>query len=125
MEERRRAPRQKSLLRGMAYFGNSPSAVACTIRDISDTGARLKFDQLPYFTETFVLHIPTKSQDHPCKVRWHAGDELGISFEQAVATGSVDDDLVVRVQRLEREIETLKQLLRKVQKTSAGTTEAA
>jgi hypothetical protein len=65
MKEQRQAPRQKSFLRGFVYFGNSPSAVDCLVRDISDTGARLKFSGGFPAADIIDLHIPIKG--HPSR----------------------------------------------------------
>src|SRR3979409_476652 len=61
MVERRHAPRQKSFLHGFVYWGGNPSAVDCLVRDISDSGARLKFSsgQTPA-GDIVDLHIPLK-----------------------------------------------------------------
>jgi hypothetical protein len=128
MTEKRRAPRQKSFLRGLVYFGNSPSATDCIVRDISDTGARLKFSSPPATTDFLDLHIPVKGQTLHCKVQWRAADEIGITFVSASAMSAApsgDGELSDRVARLEAEIATLKQLIKRLQKNSDSKTEAA
>ncbi len=129
MTEKRHALRQKSFLRGFVYFGNSPSAFDCLVRDISDTGARLKFSGPPAYTEMLDLHIPVKGQSFRSKVQWHTGDEIGIVFDGSAATDADanmgDVDLASRVHRLEAEIAALKQLVKRLQKNTDHKTEAA
>src|SRR5476651_467505 len=107
MTEKRSAPRQKSFLRGLVYFGNSPSATNCLVRDISDTGARLSFSSPPTVTDSLELHIPAKGETHHAKVSWRQFDEIGVAFVANSTTDtshSNDDELSVRVARLEVEI---------------------
>ncbi len=128
MMERRQASRQKSFLRGLVYLGNSPSAVNCLVRDISDTGARLKFPGPIAVTETLELHIPVKGQTLRAKVKWREPDEIGIAFISDAgveAQSASDEKLAVRVARLESEIAALKQMIKRLQKATTSMTDAA
>lgn len=128
MAERRQASRQKSFLRGLVYLGNSPSAVSCLVRDLSDTGARLTFAEPVAATELLELHIPVKGQTLRGKVKWREADEIGIAFVSdtgAETPSAGDDQLAVRVARLECEIVALKQLIKRLQKATASITDAA
>jgi len=115
--ERRQATRQKSLLRGLVYLSNNPSAINCLVRDVSETGARLKFGGPTTVPDTIELHIPTKNQVLRAKVKWRESDEIGIAFatESGVAGGPQSEaDLTHRVERLEAEITQLKQIIRRL-----------
>lgn len=127
-DERRQAQRQKSLLRGLAYLGNSPSAMNCLVRDISGTGARLKFSGPITAPDTLDLHIPAKNQTLRCRVKWREADEIGITFINTTGVEgqpASDDELATRVKRLEAEIATLKQMIKKLQRSAGGITDAA
>ena len=128
MAERRKVSRQKSFLRGLVYLGNSPSAVSCLVRDLSDTGARLTFSAPIAATEMLELHIPVKGQTLRGKVKWREADEIGIAFVGNAAVEAPpagDDELAVRVARLEGEIVALKQMVKRLQKATASITDAA
>lgn len=128
MAERRQASRQKSFLRGLVYLGNSPSAVSCLVRDMSDTGARLTFSAPIAVTEMLELHIPVKGQTLRGKVKWREADEIGIAFIGDAGTeaqSANDEELAVRVARLEGEIAALKQMIKRLQKTTTSVTDAA
>ena len=115
MVERRRIPRQKSLLRGVVYFDNIPFAADCLVRDLTEIGARIKFDAPPAATSDLLeLHLPAKGQKLRGKVRWRNAEELGISFEAESMPQS--GDVEERLHRLEAEIATLKQLIKKLQR---------
>ena len=128
MAERRQTSRQRSFLRGLVYLGNSPSAVSCLVRDMSETGARLTFASPIAAIDSIELHIPVKGQTLRGKVKWREADEIGIAFvsDAGVETPSAgDEELAVRVARLEGEIVALKQLVKRLQKATASITDAA
>jgi hypothetical protein len=117
--------RQRTLLRGMVYFANSPAAVDCLVREISETGARLKFAVSPIVVDTLELQIPTKAQKFNCEVRSRSGDEIDVAFIAAGAAPLDDDSLPMRLTRLEGEIAALKQIIKRLQKAAPNSTEAA
>ena len=125
--ERRQSSRQKSLLRGLVYLGNSPSAVNCLVRDVSESGARLKFGGPVTMPDMLELHIPNKNQVLRAKVKWREADEVGISFvaESGVdSTPAGETDLAARVERLETEIAQLKLMIKRMARPT-GMTDAA
>ncbi len=126
-KERRRGTRQKSLLRGLAYLGNSPSAIDCVVRDVSETGARLKFASALTVPNTLELYIPVKGQKLHAEVQWREPDEVGIVFISESADGASikDDNLTARVGRLEAEITALKQVIKRLHRSVNANTDAA
>jgi hypothetical protein len=136
MTEHRDAPRQKSLLRGYVYFGTSPNAVECIVRDISESGARLKFQYPPAAVEVLDLHIPVKVQKLHANVKWQQNDEIGVTFAFAsalaappsstlAASQASEAELAKRVYRLETEIVALQQLVKRLQQKIGSKTDAA
>ncbi len=115
MEERRRVPRHKSLLRGRIYYNNRNSSADCLVRDISTHGARLIFaDEMP-IPEQLELYIPHREQSYRAHVVWQRGGEAGIAFAVPnQAHPSEVDELAMRVVRLEHEIESLKRMLKRL-----------
>jgi hypothetical protein len=138
MTERRKSPRQKSLFRGVVSFADGNCTVECIVRDISETGARLKFNSAPpIISEYLDLNIPIKARTYRGKVVWATGAEIGVAFETNVgisapyssdteeASHSSGDELTDRVARLEAEIIGLKQMIKRLQRNSAGNSDAA
>lgn len=127
MQERRRVPRQKSLLRGRIYFNNRNSSADCLVRDISPHGARLIFADEMSIPEQLELYIPHREQSYRAQVVWHRGGEAGIAFAIPKQAHSGEaDELVKRVERLEHEIEVLKRMLRRMKADSPfGDSDAA
>jgi uncharacterized protein YceH (UPF0502 family) len=128
MTEKRKSARQKSFLRGIVCPADCNSTIDCLVRDISETGARLKFTSPQSIAENLDLHIPVKGQTFRAKVRWSNVDEIGVSFETNAAVDTSpqsDGELSGRVARLEAEIVALKQLIKRLQKDIGNKTEVA
>ena len=138
MNERRKSPRQKSLFRGVVFFADNNYTVECTVRDISETGARLKFNGTPsIISEHLDLSIPIKGQTYRAKVVWSNASEIGVAFESynavnvlgssdaANASHSNEDELSYRVSRLEAEIVALKQMIKRLQRNLTEKPDAA
>lgn len=116
MAERRRSPRQKSFLRGCVYFNKRRGALDCLIRDISEHGARIIFSETVNVPDVVDLYIPQKEQTVRARVQWRHGDEIGLTFPDAVraADGSSDGELALRVAQLETEMAALRKVLKKL-----------
>jgi hypothetical protein len=126
--ERRTATRQKSFLRGCIYFNNRRSAFDCLIRDISPTGARLIFSETVSVPDIVDLYIPQKEQTQRVHVQWRHGNEVGVAFGNAQASGScspADGELAERVARLEAEMATMKKVLKRLKADVAGDADEA
>lgn len=114
--DRRSVSRHRSLLKGLAYFGNSPSAIDCFVRDISDFGARLNFAGVPPVANSLKLHIPAKGQTLHARVRWQQTNEIGVVFEQPASNAPIEgSELSDRVAMLEDDIAALKKIVRRLQ----------
>ena len=135
MDEKRGKPRQKSLLRGVVYFDGSPCAVECVVREMSDAGARLKFETPPLPADGFELDIPMRGLKLRALVKWQQGDEIGVSFAQDAGvaptiTGTdapppTQEELAMRVVRLEGELAALHHLVKRLQQKINSKVEAA
>jgi hypothetical protein len=116
--ERRGAPRQRSFLKGRAYFNNRQSSVDCLIRDISPNGLRLEFPESVTIPDVVELYIPTKDQTLRVHVRWRRGKEAGVQPEDAHAGSGAAPapalDLPQRVQQLEAEVASLRRAVTEI-----------
>lgn len=79
-EDQRAARRRRVLKQGFAQEDPRASAVGCVIRDLSETGARLKFEAMAIIPERFILHIPVDGIQFDCVRRWIRGQECGVAF---------------------------------------------
>jgi hypothetical protein len=127
MSERRRARRTKSFLRGFVYVSRQQGALACLIRDMSDTGARIVFSDTVTLPNTFDLYIPQRDQTLRAKVRWRHGDEVGLAFavptQHPADAAMSETEVVQRVAMLEAEIGSLRTVLKKLKRDKADRAE--
>ena len=124
MIEKRVAPRHKCFLRAFVYFEGRGAAIDCVVRDISDLGARLKFNKPLVLSELLDLHIPLKGQSFHAEKRWNNGDEIGVAFQAAEKTNTAEAGIASRVNRLRAEIAVLKKAIKHLQKDGDLNTEA-
>lgn len=122
MLERRAVSRSRSFLKGRVVFNNRLSSIDCIIRDITDQGARLAFGGTVSVPEVFDLEIPNKDETFRAHVVWHHGTEIGVAFDAGMAHAGTGDDasrgaLTDRIDRLEKEIATIKRKLEQLHPT--------
>ncbi|MEN0001392.1 MAG: PilZ domain-containing protein [Pseudomonadota bacterium] len=75
-----RPPRARALKQGFAGWSELQSAIECTVRDISDGGARLQFADTAVLPPTFELSIPIDGTITPCEVVWMKSGMVGVKF---------------------------------------------
>lgn len=79
-DERRRAPRQRVLMRGLIVTNGLSSTTECTIRNLSATGARLRIEGLSSAPDQFELLFLRTGERRRAEVRWQNGSDIGVSF---------------------------------------------
>ncbi len=77
--ERRLSPRRNTMIEALIVFGGGQRYMACIIRDLSETGARLEVDKVIGVPNTFDLMAPGH-HPHACRVVWRALREIGVQF---------------------------------------------
>lgn len=119
-QERRKSPRQRSLLRGKLFFNNRLNVADCTIRDISDHGARLVYSEAVTTPDELELYIPQKEQTFNVRIAWRRGQEVGVFFQTPVIDRPMGgNEMAERLTRLEAEVAALKRTIKKL-KTDLG-----
>jgi hypothetical protein len=79
MEENRRSVRRRTLKEGKVILSEW-SVLNCTIRDLSDGGARLEFGALTDLPKEFRLLIVAANMIIPCALSWQRGQNVGVRF---------------------------------------------
>jgi hypothetical protein len=79
-DEKRHTARRRVLKGGIVAFNDRHSTLPCAVRDVSDTGARLRVDSSAAAPDTFVLIIEIDGFEAECRVVWRKAQELGVSF---------------------------------------------
>lgn len=119
MQEHRQHPRIRSFLRGEIVHSGGAIRIECTVRDLSNEGARLQVPRSVPLPDPFDLQVPQRHLLERCSIIWRHGDEVGVHFledkadtNEPVAMPSIQDRAVqARVQGLEAEISQLKRQL--------------
>ncbi len=80
MDDRRSSQRWRTVLKGRIVFNNRCSILDCTIRDLSDTGARIYFADISEIPPEFDLEIPNRRVRVPGRLVWSRGANHGVMF---------------------------------------------
>lgn len=122
--EKRQHARVRSFLRGEAVHSNGASRTGCTIRDISERGARIEAPPSVTLPEFFELLVPQRQLLQKVRIAWRHGSEIGVSFvaeahapapNAAAEHSSEDQELNIRLRELESETARLRAELAEVQ----------
>ncbi|MBL0406313.1 PilZ domain-containing protein [Microvirga aerilata] len=80
MNERRSSRRWNTFLNGRIVFNNRCSVLSCTVRDLSETGARISFADVSALPEEFELEIPNRGMRVYGRLMWSRGATHGVMF---------------------------------------------
>ena len=81
---RRAASRQRVLLGGKLVYGAGDFSTDCTIRDLTETGARvLMKSDIPVPDEVWLIHLRT-GVAYRAVAAWRKPKELGLRFEESL-----------------------------------------
>lgn len=78
--EERIARRQRVLLKGFVAWNGDLSSTPCTVRDISDTGAKVRLDSPVLIPVQFTLHVEIGGWKVECERVWLEGLTMGVHF---------------------------------------------
>ena len=80
MPERRTRPRKRVLKTGQIITDSTSSTVDCILRDISESGARLRLTSTAALPSTFLLLIKSENVIVPVQRVWRNAHEVGVKF---------------------------------------------
>jgi hypothetical protein len=80
MNEKRAAPRHRTLKAGTIAFGGA--ALDCTVRNFSKVGAALEVASVVGIPAEFSLVIQSEGFNQECRVVWRKLNRIGVTFEQ-------------------------------------------
>ena len=98
MNEKRKAPRRRVLKEGKIVFADGLRVFDCTIRDISETGARLLIANTVGLPDSFQLYEKSSGRLYPATIAWRQANALGVEFKGAPT--SIHDAANKRYSRL-------------------------
>jgi len=80
MIEKRAAPRHRVLKRGTVAFSGG-GGLDCTVRNISQTGARIDIASPVGVPEVFTLVIEADDFMRRCRAVWSSERQIGVAFD--------------------------------------------
>ena len=108
--EQARPLRRRVLKSGLICFNARHSTLPCTVRDLTDRGAKLIATGSIGVPDTFELHIELVGLWVGCEVVWRRADAVGVVFTSPIVTEAPKRKQVLTAQ------ETGKPSLRRVPK---------
>ena len=78
--DHRQAKRVRMLKGGIITYCNRHITYPCTVKDLSDTGARLQVSSPSHIPNEFELIIELNGLEAPCVLAWRNGREAGVKF---------------------------------------------
>jgi PilZ domain len=79
MDERRKAPRHRTLKAGHIRFLRAGS-IDCRVRNLSPAGACLEVQSQAGIPDDFVLEVEVDHLKQPCHVIWRTATRMGVEF---------------------------------------------
>jgi hypothetical protein len=118
MSERRKELRSRTLLGGVIAFNESRSTLECSVRNLSEQGARIEFTSSALLPDRFDMTVGRKQTTFRASTVWRTQAAAGVRLIDARASGVVPLDWARRVKALEAQNQTLRQ---RVTQLSEGT----
>ena len=82
--ERRRKSRKRSLLGAIVIYADGKFSFDCTIRSLSETGARIAISKTAQLPTRFYLINIRDGVIYDATLCWHNGEEAGVEFAGAM-----------------------------------------
>jgi hypothetical protein len=79
MNEHRTTSRRRILKAGSIEFAGSE--IACTVRNLSETGAALEVVTPLFIPDRFTLAVPSEPLKRPCHIVWRKEKRIGVAFD--------------------------------------------
>ena len=111
-----RRPRHRVLKAGLVCYNDRHVTVPCTVRDMSDGGARISVAGSVGIPDTFELYVELDASWAGCEVTWRRGETVGVRY-----TTPVTVEAKKRIQVINSAAAPVKPSLRRVPKPAAGT----
>ena len=111
--EQRQSRRRTTLKTGKIIFNNGHCVVECTVRDMSDGGARLELPCHVDLPETLTLAIPG-GPHRDCEIVWSSNTKLGVRFlgsTRRADTKSLGTAMLQRVHLIQSQLDVIQNQL--------------
>ena len=97
---RRPPPRRRVLLGGLITYGQGTHCFSCSIRDFSETGARISMKtRLALPSHIFLINLRDRVA-YECRTKWSKGFDAGLAIEKAMPLDELNDSKLRFLKRL-------------------------
>jgi len=103
MIEQRRTLRSRVIYNGVIAFNERRSTLECVVRNFSEDGARIEFDNPAQLPDEIDLFIAKKSRTFRARIVWANANQAGLTFHPASRNGPVPLDWARRLRLCESE----------------------
>ena len=103
MNEQRRASRARVIYSGVVTFNDQHSSIECVVRNFSDDGARIEFENTAMLPDEIKLFIPKKNRTYRARMVWAGTNTAGLAFTAQSRNEPFPLDMARRLRRCETE----------------------
>ena len=115
MLDRRQNVREKVIYGGVAEVGERGATKDCVVRNISDTGARIEFDNVVKLPkEQMSLTIARKGRSFLAKIIWWRDNFVGVAFSSEQPYDLPVSDLEERLRKSEKKKRQLQRRIKQL-----------
>ena len=91
MADRRPKSRRRALLGGVVVHSGGRFTIPCTIRSLSEDGARIAFKRGQMLPSAFFLVDTWAGQGHRARIAWVTATEAGVAFAESFDMSAITD----------------------------------
>jgi hypothetical protein len=103
MIERRQSARARVIYGGVIAYNQRQSTVECVIRNFSEKGAKVEFENPAVLPDVIDLLVAKKDCAFNAKIAWRKIDEAGLAFEPVEQDAPIPLDWARRLRACESE----------------------
>lgn len=107
MQERRKTQRDRTFLGGQVIYNDRCSTMDCLVRNMSQSGAMIVFDDVALIPSEFDVTIRRKGESRRARIVWRAEMKAGIAFLPSERSTIISFETARKIQTLERDRDVL------------------
>ena len=103
MIEHRQTLRSRVIYTGVVAFNERRSTIECVVRNFSDDGARIEFENPAMLPDEIDLFIPKKNRSFHAKIVWANAGQAGLTFRSVSRNEPISLEVARRLRHCESE----------------------
>jgi len=114
MIERRQSARARVIYGGVLAYNRRQSTIECVIRNFSEDGAKVEFDNPAALPDVIDLLIAKKDRAFTAKIVWRQANQAGLAFQSVEQDAPIPLDWARRLRACEAERRALQSRIAKL-----------